>query len=471
MSDSFKSGFKSFIHDDKFTGFDAHKEYMAGNEDIEHCISKHKILDKARKNGSQNLPAENAEQLDSVEQEVVLYFTQFAKARYNNFKQVKDAFDHQIYLVDTSSNSKEAEKISENFKENLNLRIKSATNTLKQICKVVKDKRQDLKNFQIENNLDRSATPIGSHFTSIAILLFVLIAEILLNGYFFAQDSDFGLMGGGVQALIFALLNILACCLLARSSILINHVSRGPKSVGWMLLLLLITWLVFYNLMVAHYRDALMALEVTEEVSLVDRFLSNGINFEDSNSIFLWLLGIVFGAIAAWEGFRWDDSYPGYGRLTRTVEDIENSFDSQRDLVAQEIQDMREKAIEKLKLIEKKIHNDVASLNQQINSKRTLIDGFRTGTSTFVTACSTCIIKYRDANRIARDDPEPDYFKSNFELELQFDTTDNPDRDNEKLHEQTDIKDKVIQSVQDLEISIINQAAESFKTIHDVSIS
>lgn len=471
MSESFKSSVKRFLHDDKITGFDVHRQFMASNEDIEHCISKNRVLEKARKNGGQDLPTESSQRLDSVEQEIVFHFRGLANAKYNNFKEIKDAFDNQINLVDVSSNSNAASKIADNFKENLNLKIQSATDSLKQIRQLVEERRQDLKNFKVENDLNRSARYPESHLTSVAILSFILIAEVLLNGYFFAQDSDFGLLGGGIQALIFAFLNILACFLLARLVTLLNHLSGTRRLLGWASLTLLATWLVLYNLMVAHYRDALMVQDVDVAVSLVDRLMVLGIDFQDSNSLFLWLLGIVFGGVAAWEGYRWDDPYPGYGRLARALRSAEEYFELQKEQVGQEIMEMRERNIEKLKNIDERIHNDIAALTQQINAKRTLIDAFQTGIGTFDSACLACLVRYRDANRLAREKPEPSYFKADYSLGLNFNTSDNAERDDRKLEEQTEKKAAVIQSVQDLELSIINQTAESFRNINEVSIS
>ena len=59
-----------------------------------------------------------------------------------------------------------------------------------------------------DNKIERSSISPRSGALATAIIIFILIIETMLNGYFFGKGNPLGLVGGWFLALILSLINI-----------------------------------------------------------------------------------------------------------------------------------------------------------------------------------------------------------------------------------------------------------------------
>src|SRR5207248_502364 len=122
-------------------------------------------------------------------------------------------------------------------------------------------KAAELRHFRATHDLiHREARYPESLVIPLGVVIWVMIGESLMNMYFFSKGNDLGLLGGWFQALIVSLVNALLAtgiggliCMRYRL-----HCDLASRLIAWAALLsIVVPLLVFFNLAVAHYRDAL----------------------------------------------------------------------------------------------------------------------------------------------------------------------------------------------------------------------
>jgi hypothetical protein len=203
------------------------------------------------------------------------------------------------------------------------------------------------------------------------------LTEAAINGVLFADASEEGLLGGWLEAFVLAMANIGAAFLLGRLIFTQLH-RRGPlaRASASAASLCGIAVIVAINLFGAHYRDykaqfATMAKPAAiqqtpaqaatplpaeaapqklsrlksgnaparsdsapaqpvqvaadkekpdprgRERDAIASILRSPLQIESFASVFLLVIGLCGATIAAWDGYRLDDPYPGYGRRHR----------------------------------------------------------------------------------------------------------------------------------------------------------
>ena len=91
------------------------------------------------------------------------------------------------------------------------------------------------------------------------LVVFVLL-ESIINGMFFAEGSEAGIIGGVMQALVLSVLNVGVAALFAVYGLpLLFHRWRAVKFFGGLLTVLFSAWLVGLNLAIGHFRDLFIA--------------------------------------------------------------------------------------------------------------------------------------------------------------------------------------------------------------------
>ena len=84
---------------------------------------------------------------------------------------------------------------------------RDGANKLHELADRARQLSADLKDFRQEHGLRRAAVYPESKCTLGVLAVFVVI-ETGVNGYMFARGSEFGLLGGGIEAIVFSLANV-----------------------------------------------------------------------------------------------------------------------------------------------------------------------------------------------------------------------------------------------------------------------
>ncbi len=225
-----------------------------------------------------------------------------------------------------------------------------------------------LESFKAEHRLTRDAHYPSSPLLAFGILSMLVIMEAGINGVLFADSSDQGLFGGWLEALVLSITNVGAAFLFGRMVLPQLH-RRGPgvKAGAFVLCLAGVAAILAINLVGAHYRDfkseagpdpappillkheASLTLggakpgpsaatprraakpapaespapapiaenERSKEREAVGKLLRSPFAFDSFMSFFLLVIGLCGAAIAALDGYKLDDPFPGYGKRHR----------------------------------------------------------------------------------------------------------------------------------------------------------
>jgi len=189
-----------------------------------------------------------------------------------------------------------------------------------------RDKWRDLAKFKRDNGLARSARYPDAPVFAVFLLLFALLAETALNATLFAKASEQGLVGGFVLASLFSIINVASGfyvlgCLTLRH---IAHVNLWKRTIAILVTPLMAAFAIFWNLLVAHYRDLVAAVPDTGSEPLtalpnaLAHLLADPVGLSSIEGIALLAFGILVFIVAAGDGWRhFDDPYAGYGTQDR----------------------------------------------------------------------------------------------------------------------------------------------------------
>src|SRR5262245_18061005 len=181
-----------------------------------------------------------------------------------------------------------------------------------------------------------------SPFYHFAIVAALALVEWVSLSAFYAEGSDFGLLGGVLIAMGLSVVNISLAVLTGSLLRYVNHHSARRRALALTGVTCLYAAFVLVTLAAAHYRVA--TNDIAQAQSNVSaptandqwraarlagqRFARNPLGFDDVFSWILIVLAAVFGVFASYKGYRLDDPYPGYGELDRDVKRRQATYDA-----------------------------------------------------------------------------------------------------------------------------------------------
>lgn len=269
-----------------------------------------------------------------------------------------------------------------------------------------------LRYFKSRNNLVSPASYPNSMFLHFGILMIFLLGESIANMYFFAAGSTLGLLGGFFEATLVSLANIALSYVVGMFVIVqFNHRSNARKAIAATITVMYLAAITVFHLLVAHYRDLLATNPDNATVMVWSHFIDGPFSFDTMESAMVLLIGVVIAVLSCNKGYRHDDPYPGYGKVTRVHIDRNAQFNN------------------KLKEVTKKLSSIILSSKNELNSRLSTYEDrikkmkdiyhglesvaaqFATIKNTLDTIVDTSISIYRNTNREVRITPPPAFFQ------------------------------------------------------------
>jgi len=223
--------------------------------------------------------------------------------------------------------------------------------------------RQDYKAMD-EMDLHRDSKRPESRVGHVLILLLFIVVESAINGSFLAVGIEGGLITGCLMALGISFFNVvlLGFTFGAMAVREVNHRRLYRKLVGALVFCAVLAIAYSSNLLVAHYRDALMGTDPDNaSAAALKSWLANPANplkVSGVESLWLLALGIAFTIVGVIDGFFYDDPYPGYGNFR--IEHARRQSD---------YQSLFQKSFDELRDLEQKQDSHLANLADEINMR------------------------------------------------------------------------------------------------------
>lgn len=270
------------------------------------------------------------------------------------------------------------------------------------------ERLRDLRNFARVHGLARDARYPDSGWLSLGVLALLILLESWANSVYFAEATDFGLLGGFVRALGISLLNIVGGFVVGRFVVpWIAYRRLSSRILATAGTLLAAVFAVIFNVALAAYRDQ-MVRGAAADVSL--RALLRDPLHLTFMSLALLGTGLLAFGLAVSKGYSADDPYPHYSSLDRRFRVSDLAFARGRDaLVARVIARVRRVPSDS-KAVLQRGNLVLGQLDAIVIRAQHVHDLYETDRQDFCARCTMHLREWREENSFIRTDPAPAYF-------------------------------------------------------------
>jgi hypothetical protein len=383
---------------------------------VEQLAAELSIDERGRKQGAEGKPREDAETPDSEELGIGEEIERRARQAAEEYRASLELYESRIRDAIISSELRvEVESAGESAVSDFSIRAVNDANHLATLEHEAKGRDSEYRSFRSKHRLERLpkiVSPRERFFRGTIIAIFIVL-ESVLNGLFFAEGSEAGLIGGFVQAVVLSILNIGAAILFAIYGLrLLIYRKLTVKAVGLVVLLLYVGWLFGLNLLIAHFRDAFIATAGNVSAPLLwQNLIAAPLVLSDAQSWLLAFLGVGFSLSALISASGLDDRYLFYGDIGRAREEAFARFNNEKTIALEGFMTRRDEAVDQMTQV-------IGALRRQEYDKRLAIDGrnrlHRDLCAYFdhlAAAHQRLVTMYREANEEARSVAVPNYFR------------------------------------------------------------
>lgn len=383
----------------------------------------------AKKNARLNIPDTAASEPDSNELNLRSKLESYMLQAQNRVEESVSVFRNTISQASASKELSTAYELPNEFEKYLSTELSTKLDDIRAEKENFQTACDDLQVFKKQNELRRMHHYPDSQYSTYAFFILAIIIESALNGVFFAEGSDSGLVGGVGTALVIACINVsIGGAVGAFSLRYKNHCKQWKVILGWCGFAIFTIISLIFNLLVAHYRTAMIQQPDNAASQAMETFSQGITAIADVQSWLLCLLGIGFYFAAVYKGYKADDAYPGYGALARKRDKLQGYLSDDKSSADILIQETHEKFASKLESCyqdiakkSKKVHDGVSGFRHQ----KTILESYH---KHLQNALKFILTLYRDVNASHRTTDKPAFFNQPIdaildyrEIELEFD--------------------------------------------------
>jgi hypothetical protein len=371
------------------------------------------------KMGALNLPTAGNTELDDVEQRIVTMIESARGITYHTYLGEMRTYADRLRSLQIQVLLQQAAATGEETRTALDDSLIRGSDRLFGLQRRLAELNREMEGFRSENGLlNRAVKMPDSRVFHWGVIALLLVIEASLNGNFLAHGLELGPLEGVVEALLIALLNV-GSGLATGWFILrqLNHRTIARRILSILGLFLYACFAIGFNLLVAHYRDALGGPTPEDAGSLALRaFLAKPPHVADINSCLLLAMGIGFSLIALADGYLMDDPYPGYGRLARYSQTAQEDFREAKEEETRTLSELKDGMLRRLDQAASTIERRRADHHAVLQRR----DGFRQQFTQHLDhleqAANQLLSWYRHANLQARSAPAPEHFSQRWTM-------------------------------------------------------
>ncbi len=301
--------------------------------------SELRITEVAMREGADGFPESESSVLSTTENEIVgrirRFYVSVLEILSNKFIQLgEETANIKIFLERF-----DLTQIPVQLKGKIEREVIDANVTISGLASQARIARENLEIFKRENGLERE--PIYSdswrHIWGPFVIVFLFVFEVILNGALVSGVVD-GLIGGVAISITVATINVVLSVLVGKNLFpQLNKVQTLARKLGVTLVCFLYGLSIIYlNLVFGVFRSSVLELRNVrswEDAGTAQTVVSalkpwEGLpTLTDIPSLFVIGVGITFAIIAALDGYRLDDPYPGFGDVHRKFTEAVKPFE------------------------------------------------------------------------------------------------------------------------------------------------
>ena len=409
--------------------------------DLEQLCDQWQLAKTGVEEGGKNIPSTSSSSHGSKEQQIIASFSGVLTERKNQAISYIQDFERQF------SNMKLSEMVSQ-----LNTFARGAKNAFEKIIQQAADDLyssklsyeslgKKYKKFRENNKLEYEPHYPPSRVFLFSILFIEVLIETFFNFSFFKGVSESYIIGGVSTALFLSIVNVgILGWFFGRNCFWYkNHVNQTKVILGWFSLGLFLILALLLNYFVANYR--VIATLATENGSIFNfnEVLNNMILSNHSLSLndwFLFLIGFVAAVIAFVTSYNIDDTYPGYGKIHRQLEDSREDYNIVKSHIEEELDIIQKNQIKEVSKL-----SDALTVNHNVSrsiiaDEENYLSKLKNSHEYLEKACNVCLSVYQENNESVRTKPKPKYFLKKFKFNDNF-TLENNIKNNKEILKKT----------------------------------
>lgn len=373
----------------------------------------------AKKAGKSNLPPSNSNDLDANEKTFLQELKQNASSARMRLNKSLSQIKNEIAKIDLESEKAQIENAVEELTAELTNNQEETIQELNKLKDNAQNRRSDLERFRKDNGLTREPVYKKSYLGTVATIMAFLVLETVLNSTLLAEASDLGLVGGIAQAMIISLINIvlglsLGLILYPRT----NQKNRSMSLIWTAALILGFSIIGVFNLMVGHYREALIIDPDSSGIQAINNFASGMFSLSDIESIFLIAIGLIVASISYWKGSTQNDRFFGYTTYAKALDSAEEELEEEKRFSLDELDEKGDYVADSLERVYKKAKLDLKNYNLLNSAFVEQQELYAAYIEDLESTSKITITLYRQNNEVSRSDDAPAYFKKQIDTDF-----------------------------------------------------
>lgn len=377
--------------------------------------SRFRLKEFGEERGGNDLPETNAKGFDDVEQKIITFIESEANLAKETYYDNIKTYENRISSLSSEGHVGVMEQIALTAEGDFKAITLRDETGLYNAREAVISRKKELEDFKSKNNLMRPARYPKSRFLFYSIAMLLIVFETSINGMFFAQGHELGLLGGGFTAFIPSFLNVILGYFLGNIGLrLLNHIKSIKKAFGLLVLIISLSLVFIINLAIAHYRTAMLMTDVSGSEQAAETalqsFLSSPFELQNIESWLLFLMGWVFFLIATFDFWKMDDPYLNYGDVAREHDKKLSDYADLKDESLQELQDIRSSSVEDLDNASNLVNAKLNEANAIIDAEKRWKHLFKDHIDHLQNVGAELISYYRNCNRQNRKTKAPKRF-------------------------------------------------------------
>jgi hypothetical protein len=393
--------------------------------DVETAKRNLKLAERAQENGETSVPSAASSRKDSMAVEIDNYINYLIQLAKDKFVDRLKAIDELNKFQSGSLGS--ITEIYERARAELKMTARDRYNNLFTAKRAWLLGEDEFSAFRKEHHRVGPARYPADRVKVYGWLFLITVFEIVTNAYALGATHPNGPIGVVLEIFMFGIANIgvafLLGCYIWRYFF---HISLVKKTFATVLALPMLTFTLFLNFFLAHYRDAISKLADNELSALQmmtlmqklggqarDTLIQSPFAMDDFKSYLLLFVGLLASIFAIKKSFELDDPYPGYGKLSREQDELASNFNDEQTFAFNDMNDLVEDYSSQINTQLGFVKSGEARLNTRDNDKKQLFEKFNNWLSVAQSVGEALYAFYREENMKAREDKkEPKCFGS-----------------------------------------------------------
>jgi hypothetical protein len=431
----------------------------------------HLAIDGSRR-GEENRPTTDAETFDDIEHQVVELIETHKQDAHSIYLEHLHIYDERLTALNFEERFAIIQQAAPESVGEFRAEAALGRDELFSLRRRLYDSEQERDDFRRRHRLARPArlSSQGKTLLKVGILAVLFVIEVVVNGNFLAKSNVQGLLGGAVQAVSFAALNIIASFLWGLVPIrLINRRNFFLKLIGLLSGIGYLAFAIALNLTLAHLREMPPTVNGDVGQEVMTQLLNAPLVLNDIISWVFFGIGLIFSLIAMTDGLLFTDPYFGYASLEQRCNEARAQYTEGKAELIERLREIRDAASEAMNGAARDLSVRRGEFDSIIQARGRLTQRFSEHQNHIERSCRALLAIYREANRKARTTPAPSYFAKPYAMDrIVYVGSDRDETARDQLRqsilETQDILNRQIQAIHEA----FDQAVRSYREIDDL---